>query len=109
MVAGTIGGSQYGVAKGVALIAVKVLGCGGSQPGTAVLTRYWWPGADHISSTTHPGGGYVCRRQPRKGPQHPASRRAPALPAQIDSDRFTSLQANCENQVTEALLGHLLL
>jgi subtilisin family serine protease len=29
-VAGTVGGSQYGVAKGVRIVAVKVLNCGGS-------------------------------------------------------------------------------
>jgi subtilisin family serine protease len=36
-VAGTVGGSAYGVAKGVTLIAVKVLNCAGSGTNTQVI------------------------------------------------------------------------
>ena len=36
-VAGTIGGTTYGVAKGVALVAVRVLDCGGSGPTSVVI------------------------------------------------------------------------
>ena len=36
-VAGTIGGTTYGVAKGVALVAVRVLDCGGSAPWSVVI------------------------------------------------------------------------
>jgi subtilisin family serine protease len=36
-VAGTVGGSRYGVAKGVTLIAVKVLNCAGSGTTTGVI------------------------------------------------------------------------
>ncbi len=41
-VAGTVGGSTYGVAKGVALVAVKVLGCGGSGTTTGVVSGIDW-------------------------------------------------------------------
>ncbi|HEU5474252.1 MAG TPA: S8 family peptidase [Actinophytocola sp.] len=37
-VAGTVGGSQYGVAKGVRLVAVKVLTCSGSGSTTGVVS-----------------------------------------------------------------------
>jgi subtilisin family serine protease len=41
-VAGTIGGSQYGVAKGVQLVAVKVLDCGGNGSFTQVVNGINW-------------------------------------------------------------------
>jgi subtilisin family serine protease len=41
-VAGTIGGSQYGVAKGVALVAVKVLDCQGSGTTAQVVNGINW-------------------------------------------------------------------
>ena len=36
-VAGTIGGSTYGVAKGVSIVAVRVLDCGGSAPWSVII------------------------------------------------------------------------
>jgi len=41
-VAGTVGGSQYGVAKGVQLVAVKVLDCGGSGTFAQVISGVDW-------------------------------------------------------------------
>ncbi|MET0136016.1 MAG: S8 family serine peptidase [Kibdelosporangium sp.] len=41
-VAGTVGGSQYGVAKGVQLVAVKVLNCSGSGSFTQVVNGINW-------------------------------------------------------------------
>jgi len=41
-VAGTVGGSAYGVAKGVALVAVRVLDCGGSGTTAGVIAGVDW-------------------------------------------------------------------
>jgi subtilisin family serine protease len=41
-VAGTVGGSQYGVAKGVALVAVRVLNCQGSGTNAQVIGGIDW-------------------------------------------------------------------
>jgi subtilisin family serine protease len=46
-VAGTIGGSQYGVAKGVRLVAVKVLTCSGSGSSAGVAAGIDWVTAQH--------------------------------------------------------------
>src|SRR4051795_1913856 len=46
-VAGTIGGGTYGVAKGVGLVAVRVLGCGGSAPWSVVIAGIDFVTADH--------------------------------------------------------------
>ena len=43
-VAGTIGGATYGVAKGVSIVAVRVLDCGGSAPWSVVLA-----GIDYVT------------------------------------------------------------
>jgi subtilisin family serine protease len=48
-VAGTIGGARYGVAKGVTLIAVKVLGCGGSGTWAGVTAGVDWVTAHHAA------------------------------------------------------------
>jgi aqualysin 1 len=48
-VAGTIGGSTYGVAKGVAIVAVRVLDCGGSAPTSVVIAGIDFVTADHQS------------------------------------------------------------
>lgn len=49
-VAGTIGGTTYGVAKGVALVAVRVLDCGGSAPWSVVIA-----GIDFVTAEHQPG------------------------------------------------------
>lgn len=41
-VAGTVGSSTYGVAKGVSLIAVKVLGCDGSGTNSGIIAGINW-------------------------------------------------------------------
>ncbi len=41
-VAGTVGGSTYGVAKGVALVAVRVLDCAGSGTNSGVIAGMDW-------------------------------------------------------------------
>jgi subtilisin family serine protease len=41
-VAGTVGGAKYGVAKGVKLVAVRVLDCNGSGSGSGVIAGMDW-------------------------------------------------------------------
>ncbi|MEU7073372.1 S8 family serine peptidase [Streptomyces narbonensis] len=41
-VAGTVGGSTYGVAKGAKLVAVRVLDCAGSAPWSTVISGVDW-------------------------------------------------------------------
>ncbi|MFI5982437.1 S8 family peptidase [Streptomyces sp. NPDC051555] len=41
-VAGTLGSSTYGVAKGVKLVSVRVLDCGGSGPNSGVIAAVDW-------------------------------------------------------------------
>lgn len=48
-VAGTIGGSQYGVAKGVQLTAVKVLSCSGSGTWSGVAAGVDWVTGHHTA------------------------------------------------------------
>jgi subtilisin family serine protease len=50
-VAGTVGGSQYGVAKGVRLVAVKVLTCSGSGSTTGVINGINFVTAQHAAGT----------------------------------------------------------
>ena len=47
-VAGTIGGSTYGVAKGVTLHPVRVLGCTGSGSYAGVIAGIDWVTANHV-------------------------------------------------------------
>lgn len=61
-VAGTVGGSTYGVAKAVALKAVRVLDCGGSGSWSGVIAGVDWVVANHAagapaSSNMSLGGG----------------------------------------------------
>ncbi len=46
-VAGTVGGSTHGVAKGVTLVAVRVLGCNGSGTNSGVIAGVDWVRTDH--------------------------------------------------------------
>jgi subtilisin family serine protease len=46
-VAGTTGGSTYGVAKGVTLVAVRVLDCGGSGSTSGVIAGVNWVTGNH--------------------------------------------------------------
>ena len=46
-VAGTVGGSTYGVAKGVALIGVRVLNCSGSGTTSGVVAGINWVTGNH--------------------------------------------------------------
>ncbi|MBO0607776.1 S8 family peptidase [Myceligenerans salitolerans] len=46
-VAGTVGGSAYGVAKGVTLVGVRVLDCAGSGTYAGVIDGIDWVTADH--------------------------------------------------------------
>jgi len=60
-VAGTVGGTQYGIAKGVRIIAVKVLNCGGGGTSASVIQGIQWvttnraPG--HCVANMSLGGG----------------------------------------------------
>ena len=47
-VAGTVGGSEYGVAEGVALIGVRVLDCAGSGSTSGVIAGVDWVTANHV-------------------------------------------------------------
>jgi subtilisin family serine protease len=47
-VSGTVGGSTYGVAKGVSLVAVRVLDCGGSGTNSGVIAGVNWVAANAI-------------------------------------------------------------
>jgi subtilisin family serine protease len=50
-VAGTVGGSTYGVAKSVSLVAVRVLGCKGSGTTSGVIAGIDWVTANHAAGT----------------------------------------------------------
>ena len=47
-VAGTIGGATYGVAKGVTLRGLRVLGCDGTGPGSGIIAAMDWLRANHV-------------------------------------------------------------
>jgi subtilisin family serine protease len=47
-VAGTVGGSTFGVAKGVRLFAVRVLSCNGSGSNSGVIAGVNWVTSNHI-------------------------------------------------------------
>ncbi len=49
--AGTVGGTTYGVAKGVTIIPVKVLDCNGYGSEAAVLSGINWVIDDHVAGT----------------------------------------------------------
>jgi subtilisin family serine protease len=60
-VAGTVGSSTYGVAKGVMLRAVRVLDCNGSGSNSGVIAGMDWVKTNHISpavANMSLGGGY---------------------------------------------------
>jgi subtilisin family serine protease len=48
-VSGTVGGSTYGVAKGVTLVAVRVLDCNGSGTNAGVIAGVNWVASDHAA------------------------------------------------------------
>jgi subtilisin family serine protease len=48
-VAGTVGGSTYGVAKGVSLVAVRVLNCSGSGTTSGVIAGVNWVTSQHTT------------------------------------------------------------
>lgn len=48
-VAGTVGGSTWGVAKGVTLVAVRVLDCAGSGTNSGVIAGINWVATDHAA------------------------------------------------------------
>jgi subtilisin family serine protease len=50
-VSGTIGGTTYGLAKGVSLVAVRVLNCSGVGSNARVIAGIDWATADHTSGT----------------------------------------------------------
>ncbi|SDD47515.1 S8 family peptidase [Actinokineospora iranica] len=62
-VAGTVGGSAYGVAKGVDLIGVRVLDCFGNGSYAGVIAGVDWVTANHVkpavANMSLTGGGYA--------------------------------------------------
>jgi subtilisin family serine protease len=50
-VAGTLGGTTYGVAKGVTIVPVKVLDCAGSGFTSTTVSGINWVIADHVAGT----------------------------------------------------------
>ena len=62
-VAGTIGGTQYGVAKDVTLHAVRVLNCSGNGSYSEVIAGVEWVTAHHqspaVANMSLGGGGYT--------------------------------------------------
>ena len=50
-VAGTVGGTAWGIAKGVTLVAVRVLDCGGSGSWSGVIAGMDWATAHHAAGT----------------------------------------------------------
>lgn len=48
-VAGTVGGSTYGIAKGVTIVPVRVLDCNGSGTNSGVIAGVDWVTADHAA------------------------------------------------------------
>jgi subtilisin family serine protease len=48
-VAGTVGGSAYGVAKGVTLVGVRVLNCSGSGSTSGVIAGIDWVTGNHLA------------------------------------------------------------
>jgi subtilisin family serine protease len=48
-VAGTVGGTTYGVAKGVSLVAVRVLNCAGSGTTSGVIAGVDWVTTNHVT------------------------------------------------------------
>ena len=48
-VAGTVGGTTYGVAKGVTIVAVRVLDCNGSGSNSGVIAGVDWVTSDHAA------------------------------------------------------------
>jgi hypothetical protein len=48
-VSGTVGGSTYGVAKGVSLIGVRVLDCSGSGSNSGVIAGINWVTTNHLA------------------------------------------------------------
>ena len=47
-VAGTVGGSTYGIAKGVTIVPVRVLGCTGSGTNSGVIAGIDWVRVNHV-------------------------------------------------------------
>src|SRR4029077_17264650 len=50
-VSGTIGGSTYGIAKGVTLVGVRVLDCQGSGTTSGVIAGIEWVTTNHLAGT----------------------------------------------------------
>ena len=50
-VSGTIGGATYGIAKGVRLVAVRVLNCAGIGLNSGVIAGIDWVTGDHVTGT----------------------------------------------------------
>ncbi len=93
-VAGTIGGTTYGVAKSATLVPVRVLDCGGSGYMSWIIAGLDWVIADHLAGTPAVanlslGGGFDAIRMTRSpapsltassSPSRPATRRRTRAP-----------------------------
>jgi subtilisin family serine protease len=50
-VAGSVGGTTYGVAKSVSLVAVRVFGCSGSSPSSTIIAGIDWVRGHHAAKS----------------------------------------------------------
>lgn len=97
-VAGTIGGAKYGVAKGVKLIAVRVLDCDGSGSNSDVVAGVDWVTRHHL-----PGARAVANMSLGSGPS-PALDRAVAASI-ADGVTYTIAAGNDSKPYDPGLLG----
>ena len=95
-VAGTVGGTNYGVAKGVTLVAVRVLDCNGSGSWSGVIAGMDWVAANHIKpavANMSLGGGASTAVDDAVGRMYDAG--VPVIVAAGNGDRLGRAQNAC--------------
>ncbi|EGD86731.1 subtilisin-like protease 6 [Trichophyton rubrum D6] len=96
-VAGTVGGTKYGLAKGVSLVAVKVLDCDGSGSNSGVIKGMEWAmrQASGGGNGTAKAAGKSVMNMSLGGPRSEASNQA--AKAISDAGIFMAVAAGNEN------------
>jgi subtilisin family serine protease len=95
-VAGTVGGTTYGVAKGVTLVAVRVLDCNGSGSWSGVIAGMDWVAANHKKpavANMSLGGGASTAIDDAVGRMYDAG--VPVIVAAGNGDRAGRAQNAC--------------